>query len=202
MNLVEKSHEEVLTFLSKTDGVKFAVDATLGNGKDSLFLARALSQTQGKDSTLFGFDIQVSAVENSCSLLEKEGFKKGDDFHFFLCNHKDAKTFLEEKFGCDYISSKGKGVIMFNLGWLPSSDKEIVTLANSTLSALVDSLEILRKTSGFLSVLSYRAHEGGMDEYLKVRNFFETSAPLKDFKIFGNEKNPLSPILFTAEIRG
>lgn len=200
MNLVEKSHEIVLEFLSREKNANFAIDATLGNGKDALFLARSLAQMREKKITLFGFDVQNSAIENSTSLLKNANFEEKKDFHFFQRSHEDMKTFLEKKFENENIFSNGKGIIMFNLGWLPNSDKTTITQSESTLNALNNSLEILLKTSGLLSVLSYRAHEGGSEEYLKVKDFFESKKLPKGFKTFGNSDNAASPILFTSEI--
>ena len=52
---------------------------------------------------------------------------------------------------------------MFNLGYLPSGDKTIITKIDSTLSALQQSTECL-KVGGVITVMCYPGHSGGDDE--------------------------------------
>src|SRR5574339_2358 len=95
-----------------------AVDATLGIGHDTLFLANLV----GNSGKVFGFDIQESAVLSSKARLEE--------------NHVENRTVLFQK-GHEHIleylptiyHGKVKAAI-FNLGYLPGSDKSIVTKPN------------------------------------------------------------------------
>jgi hypothetical protein len=52
---------------------------------------------------------------------------------------------------------------MFNLGYLPGSDKNCITKSETTLPALAQSLEIL-KPGGLLSIMLYPGHAGGDTE--------------------------------------
>lgn len=52
---------------------------------------------------------------------------------------------------------------MFNLGYLPGGDKQIVTRSDTTIRALSLVLPLLSRT-GALSVIAYAGHPGGMEE--------------------------------------
>lgn len=49
----------------------YAVDATLGNGHDTCFLAEIV----GDSGKVFGFDIQKEAIESSTTRLKKRTFR-------------------------------------------------------------------------------------------------------------------------------
>ena len=48
----------------------YAVDATLGNGHDTCFLAEIV----GDNGKVFGFDIQKEAIESSTTRLKEKNF--------------------------------------------------------------------------------------------------------------------------------
>ena len=48
----------------------YAVDATLGNGHDTCFLAEIV----GDSGKVFGFDIQKEAIESSTTRLKEKNF--------------------------------------------------------------------------------------------------------------------------------
>ena len=52
---------------------------------------------------------------------------------------------------------------MFNLGFLPGGDKNLITQTEGTLSALSQVLVWLSE-GGLLSVVAYPGHEGGREE--------------------------------------
>ena len=57
-NLIEI---QKLIIKSNIEDVKTAIDATLGNGKDTI----TIRETFGKDVKIFAFDIQRDAIERS-----------------------------------------------------------------------------------------------------------------------------------------
>jgi predicted methyltransferase len=128
-----------------------AVDATLGNGWDTLFLAELVGE-QGK---VFGFDVQTEAVAKTekrlrnadllarCQLLQ-EGHQK-------MADHVPG----------------GVGAVMFNLGYLPYGRREMVTSGDTTLPALESAVNLLR-VGGLLTVICYRGHPGGPQEAAQV----------------------------------
>ncbi len=166
--------------------VEYAVDATLGGGRDALFVA-SLLRGGGK---VFGFDVQRVAVERSRALFEKNGLSSRAEF--FEASHADMKKLLpRETFG-------KIGCFFFNLGWLPDSDKSVITRAESTLAAVGAAVELASPECCALAVLCYKAHEGGMEEFLRVENFFENSA--LDFTRHTDVSNKFSPELFFVKI--
>ncbi|MDQ6976634.1 MAG: class I SAM-dependent methyltransferase, partial [Ghiorsea sp.] len=105
------------------------IDATLGNGFDALFLAQSI----GKTGTVYGFDVQQEAINNTTLLLQQEPCQQA----FSLQGHQYMMAHIpQEKHG--HIQA-----IMFNLGWLPNSDKSVITHANTTILALEQSLQLL-----------------------------------------------------------
>src|SRR5690606_16904706 len=131
-----------------------AIDATAGNGYDTLFLAQLL----GSGSEVTAFDIQQQALDNTA--LRLQTCASPDTLatvRLIRASHADMLTHLPT----DWLGSVG--VITFNLGYLPGGDKDIVTLESSTLPALEASLQLLAP-SGLISVMCYRGHEEGAAE--------------------------------------
>ena len=126
-------------FLKKED---LAIDATCGNGYDTLFLADLCC--------CIGLDIQIKALENSKKLLEASG--KTAEFHLLSHAKIDELSLL-----------KPPTLIVFNLGFLPRCDKKITTMTSTTLISVQKSLEILAPR-GALSITCYPGHEEGKKE--------------------------------------
>lgn len=157
------------------------VDATCGNGNDSVILLKKLN-LNGK---LYAFDIQESAIEATKSLIIKYLntttkdnliFKEKTRNHYYLkyselCEIniiKDTHSKMTR-----YIKREDHNVklICFNLGYLPGSkNKQIKTEAMETIEGLKASLECIRG-AGMISVMSYVGHEGGEWEYQKIKEF-------------------------------
>ena len=132
------------------------IDATLGNGHDALFLAGHV----GDEGHLFGFDIQAGAINNTLKQLISHQL----DHHATLIMKSHA-------YMADFIPGRFHGhvkCIMFNLGYLPGSDKSVTTLPESTLSALDIALNLLSE-DGIISILAYSGHPGGADECRAVK---------------------------------
>ncbi len=181
INLTLKAHELAENFFAESKPM-YVVDATLGNGHDALFLANLMK----KDGKLFAFDVQESALESSRDLFQKN--KVEVKFEFFLQGHENLEKSLP-----DCVNGK-VGCVFFNLGWLPRSDKKISTQPNTTLKALALAKKVLDKNCGYLSVLCYRGHDGGTDEYVEVLKFFNENFGDKFLKIC-DENNEKSPVL-------
>lgn len=131
-----------------------AVDATVGNGHDTAFLAECV----GRLGKVDGFDIQLSALESARTLLE-------DNPQVRL--HHLGHEFM------DRVVTPGVGAIMFNLGYFPSGDKSLVTRPDTTLAALSISLSLLSE-KGLLSVVVYTGHEGGPEEGAAVERWIDS----------------------------
>lgn len=160
MQGVEFSHWIFKNFIENNT---IFVDATCGNGNDTLFL-KELIDSKGK---IFAFDIQKNAIE-----ITKNKFKNQDynfDIEFINDGHENIDY---------YIDQKVDGII-YNLGFLPGSDKHIKTTKDTTIKSLKRSIEILAE-GGLIVLVLYSEHEGGSIETKAVLNF----ASNLDYKIF------------------
>lgn len=183
MNFTNKAKQIALSFLREGD---FVIDATCGNGHDTLFL----SDIVGKSGKVFAFDVQQRAIESSKALLAKSG-KTPQNVQFVLDGHENMENHLPE-------AVKGKlNCAVFNLGYLPNSNKTVITKPQSTLKALQSCLDI-RANRFLLSVLCYVGHEGGQGEYEAVRDFFKQN--FAEFSEYSDEKNLQSPKLLLVKM--
>lgn len=193
-NIVGLSHALCCEFFGDKK-IAAAVDATLGGGRDALFMTRFLDEVGDKNGNgnknkkIFGFDVQKAAVERSRALFEENGLS--DIAEFFEVGHERMLEFIPPEFF-------GKiGCVFFNLGWLPDSDKTRITKPETTLAALKCAFRIIDKNRAFLSVASYRGHAGGAEEFDAVRGFFSENFGEK-FESYGDVGNPIAPVLFVA----
>lgn len=132
-----------------------AVDATVGNGHDTLVLA----QTVGTNGQVYGFDVQAEAIDQARDRLTSAG----------VYDHVDLLKTGHEAMGRHLPSvHHGKvGAVMFNLGYLPGSTSSLTTSPETTLPALNDALELLRP-GGVVTIVVYTGHEGGAEEAAAV----------------------------------
>ncbi len=133
-----------------------AVDATVGNGNDTLFLA----ETVGGTGRVMGFDIQPNALAATRDRLIEAGLL--DRVQLLQASHGEMARRIPDAW------RRRLRAVMFNLGYLPGGDKGIVTLPDSTQAAVEQALELL-SPGGLLSLMAYRGHPGGMQEYEAVR---------------------------------
>jgi Putative rRNA methylase len=128
-------------------GPPLAIDATVGNGYDTLHLAKVA----GGEGRVWGFDVQALALTAARGRLAEAGVDENVTL-IQDCHADMAKAVPEEYHG--KISA-----IMFNLGYLPKGDHSIVTKAETTIPALEAALMLLRR-GGVATVLMYSGHEG------------------------------------------
>lgn len=128
-----------------------AIDATIGNGNDTRFLAEKV----GERGCVFGFDIQLAAHQNTRRVLEKAGCR--EQVRLVLGGHEAMLEHIP-------LAYHGKvQSIMFNLGYLPGSDKTVITRPETTSIALEHAITLLAE-GGLLSIVVYIGHEGGVEE--------------------------------------
>lgn len=180
MIVKEKYYQIIDEILSNNFDGKIAIDATLGNGHDTLKLLNAV----GKNGFVYGFDVQELAVENTRELI-------GDKFDNY-------KLFLESHENIDKIISAD--LIIYNLGYMPGSSKKITTLALSTEISLKKAADILN-IGGVIVVVSYLGHENSYKERETVEEFLKNLDQRK-FKVEKREfinqiNNP--PIVYLVE---
>ena len=130
---------------------QFAVDATMGNGHDTLFMAELV----GVEGRVFGFDIQQQALANTRQRLAAAGLE--NRVTLIQGGHEYMERLLPS-------GVQGQiSAIMFNLGYLPGGDKHKVTRPETTLAA-VEAATRLLAPGGIMTILVYRGHAGGQDE--------------------------------------
>lgn len=156
--ILEAAHEFAAHVVNPGDAV---VDATVGQGHDTVFLAR----TVGASGEVYGFDIQQAAVEET----ERRVVESGADasVHVFATGHETMRHVIPES---DHGSV---AVVMFNLGYLPGGDKTIITEPDTTIQGLNQAVELIRP-GGRVTIVMYRGHPGGADECAAVREWAES----------------------------
>lgn len=178
INLLHIAHERVEAIL-KPGG--FAIDGTIGNGHDLLFLAEQVGST----GQVIGFDVQSQAIQACEKQLKEKGFTER------VRLYHESHEKLKERAG-----NNRPQAVMFNLGYLPGSDKTIVTMPESTLVALRDAASLITE-NGLLSIMLYSGHPGGQNECEAVKTWCK-SLDKNDFKselIRPETKSPNPPEL-------
>ena len=143
---LEMAHDFLAQVITQEDIV---IDATMGNGHDTLFLAKLANQ-------VYAFDIQEQALEKTSQRLQEAGLTNAE---LILQGHETVDQFVREV----------KAAI-FNLGYLPSADKSIITQPQTTIEALDKLCQMLVK-GGRIAIMIYYGHEGGDIERDAVMDF-------------------------------
>ena len=146
--LTTVAHDAVAAVLF--DGAK-AIDATMGNGHDTLFLARQV----GPNGKVIAFDIQPDALTMTAQRVEALGIASRVDLR--QAGHETLLRSVPPSW------SGAVNAVMFNLGYLPGGDKRCVTRASTTRQALDQTIQLLTP-GGRLSILLYRHHDGAEPE--------------------------------------
>lgn len=152
LNAVRLAH---LIVSSRLGEGGIAMDATAGNGYDTVFLARLV----GSSGRVYAVDIQPVAIKSTRARLEIETLS--DRVRLRTGGHENLRALLPE------VPDGCAEVVMFNLGYLPGSDKTFITRTETTLSALEEALRLLAD-SGVLTVVCYPGHAGGSSEAGRV----------------------------------
>lgn len=135
--LTEVVHDRLRDVLTSDD---VAIDATAGNGHDTLALAKRVRH-------VYAFDVQPEAIEATRRIAPA-------NVTLILADHATMS---------EHIPLELHGTIaavVFNLGYLPGGDKTLITKPASTIAALQQAWELI-KPDGLLSVMTYPGHDGG-----------------------------------------
>jgi len=153
-NSLDISHKIVREAVKQGD---FVVDATMGKGGDTKFLAELVGET-GK---VYSFDIQQLALDVTTEKLKKTGLE--NQVELILDGHQNMKNYVKTE-----VSA-----IMYNLGYLPGGDHHIYTLAETTKQALEASFELI-KVGGIISVVVYYGGDSGYEEKNAMMEYIKT----------------------------
>ncbi|MSM41050.1 MAG: methyltransferase domain-containing protein [Geobacter sp.] len=130
------------------------VDATCGNGNDTLLLARLV----GEQGRVWAFDIQEEALHATAELLDEAGCRQ--QVKLFAMGHERM---------ADVVAEPLKAVV-FNLGYLPGGDKACVTRPVTTVAALEAACQLVAP-GGVILVALYPGHPGGAEECAAVEGW-------------------------------
>lgn len=150
------------------------VDATVGNGNDTLYLSKIVIEGH-----IFGFDIQKSAIDKTRDKIQS------DNVTLYQDNHKNILKYLE-----NYQNKIS--LVLFNLGYLPGSDKDIVTNYQDVISCIKDSYQLLNQKGRILIVI-YPGHPSGLKESIEIEKYLNENNYL--YQTHRNTDNPVAPYL-------
>ncbi len=155
-----------------------AVDFTMGNGNDTLFL----STTVGESGRVYAFDIQESALLSTEKRLSDAGAPK--NYTLICASHHRVREFVKEPIKAG----------MFNLGYLPGSgNKSVTTMRETTMKAVSEAIEMLLP-DGALIIAIYPGHEEGALEGDMLREYFKSLSKYRicpsEFHILNSEASP------------
>ena len=181
IDLLDLQKHFILTHLHEGD---VAVDFTMGNGNDTLFL----SKTVGEEGRVYAFDIQEEALVSTRAHLEANGAPS--NYTLICASHHRVREFVKEPIKAG----------MFNLGYLPRSGKKGVTTMRETTMPAVEAAIDMLAPDGVLIIAIYPGHEEGELEGDMLREYFKTTSR---FKICPSEfhilNSPTSPYFFLVE---
>jgi len=191
MNLITKTTELAmaitLQYVSEGD---YVIDATCGNGNDTLIMANAV----GKSGRVLAIDIQKEAINNTEKLLTDNGVGN------VVCV-RDTFEHLGRIASVHFAEEKAAAV-MFNLGYLPGGDKNITTVSAASLEAVKQALEVI-KVDGVVTIVLYDGHEAGKLEKRMILEMVEELSSRDFHVVYANmlnqKKNPPEVLWITKK---
>lgn len=161
----------------------FCIDATAGNGYDTLLLC----QLVGEKGHVLAFDIQPDALKHTRERLAEANLQDRADL--ILDSHSHLSR---------YAVKNSISCIVFNLGYLPNGDHTISTRPQSTVKALEESLLLLKK-GGIISLCIYSGKDSGFKERDTVLAYLKTLEPRRFIVImsqyYNRPNDPPIPVL-------
>ena len=151
----ELAMEITLQYVKEGD---YVVDATCGNGNDTLSLAKAV----GPKGDVLALDIQREAIDASKKLMSEHDIKN-------VCFGQSNFTGMQ-KFSGFAFPDRAPSAIIFNLGYLPGGDKSITTRMEDSLVGIKEALELVA-FDGVVTVVLYSGHEEGAREKDAILEF-------------------------------
>lgn len=141
LTMVEYVHQRLMSY----PAAQIGVDMTMGNGYDTLALAKHCQE-------VYAFDIQEEALIKTKALL-------GDieNVHLILDGHQHIDHYINT---FDYA--------IFNLGYLPLSDHHVTTVLTSTQIAIQKAIHMVNIA---LWIVVYPGHPQGYEESLWINDY-------------------------------
>ncbi len=139
--ITELAHHKTGLIIKKGD---YVVDATAGNGNDTVFLAEKV----GPVGHVYAFDIQIDALAKTAEILKKK--ELSDRVSLIQSGHEQLLQYVRNPVS----------VVMYNLGFLPGGDRQVTTKSETTLSSFKQALTLL-KPGGMITMVIYPGHSEG-----------------------------------------
>ncbi len=159
------------------------VDFTMGNGHDTAWLAEQV----GEAGHVYAFDIQEAAVNHTRARLESLGL--ADRCTLILDSHEHVLDYVKEPI-CAGV---------FNLGYLPGSDKSKTTHHRSTKQAVEGALSLCER-DGIILIAVYPGHaEGTVEGEMLHEMLSALDRRLYSVSKFRLINSPTSPYFFAVE---
>lgn len=163
------------------------VDATMGNGHDTLFLCEMAEET-GK---VLAFDIQEQALCATDELLKKHGMRQRAELHL------DSHTHMDQ-----YLDEETVDGIYFNFGYLPGGDHALATKADTSVEAIEKGLFLLKK-GGVMALCIYSGGDTGFEEKDRILKYLKTLDEKKYAVIvnsyYNRKNNPPIPVFIAKK---
>ncbi len=183
VDLLSLQKKFILAHLGEGDT---AIDFTMGNGYDTVFL----SQTVGKTGSVVAFDIQESALVSTEKNLRRNNCP--DNWRLICESHDRANEFIDGKIKAG----------MFNLGYLPGVNrKQLTTKRTTTIPAVSRAMEMLGEDAVLL-VAVYPGHPEGAAEGRELEEYLASVSRFKySIAVFHMVNSPESPFFFVIETK-
>ena len=180
IDLLDLQKHFILTHLKEGD---IAVDFTMGNGHDTEFL----SKTVGESGHVYAFDVQQMALDSTAKNLKESGCP--DNYTLILDSHHNVKKYVDKPIKAG----------MFNLGYLPGSDKTVTTMRTTTMPAIEAAIDLMDRDAIIL-VAIYPGHAEGEAEGKMICEYLSS---LSRYKLSATRINilnsPTSPFFIVIE---
>ena len=180
IDLLSLQKHFILTHLGEGD---VAVDFTMGNGHDTEFL----SKTVGPQGHVFAFDVQEMALASTAEHLRET--QCPDNYTLILDSHHNVKKYVD-------VPIKAG---MFNLGYLPGSDKSVTTMRATTLPAIEAAISLMDRDAIIL-IAVYPGHAEGEAEGKMICDYLSS---LSRYKLCCTQirilNSPTSPFFILVE---
>ena len=159
--ILDYAHLLLKQYISFDDVV---VDATMGNGLDTLFLSEISKK-------VYAFDIQEKAIFETNKRLTLHQIT---NVELILDTHEHINQYVD-----------GYKAVIFNFGYLPNGDKSITTRTDSTIHAISSILPKI-PLDGFIQLVVYTGHDEGKKESESL-NIFLSELDSNLYKVIKTE---------------
>jgi len=137
------------------------IDATAGRGQDTAFLCELVGPT----GRVLSFDIQEEAIQCTRDRLRERGLDGIGTV--IMDSHSNMDL---------YAKPDSVDLIVFNFGYLPGGNKQVFTLADTSVEAITKGVDLLKK-SGIMCLSLYFGGPNGYSERDAILELVKTFDP-------------------------